>query len=259
MKNKALFFLPVLCLFLSSCFELEETYNLKADGSYTANYEVNMGAVLGLLTTMAPDSVKDKPDYKTGKDSTFNMATKMPDSLKKTLNAEELKLLNNTDMRVQMKMSEGIFKIGFANNGGSLNELNYFVRNFGKLMKKGKVDNLIGNSLGGGNTSANASDNEDGPFGNDEFSYVINGSTFERKIKADIVAEKRKKNEQVYKMIEGMNMKMTNTTIINLPKTAKSVEGAKAILSADKKQVKLVVNMLEALKTPEILNFKVNY
>ncbi len=56
-----------------------------------------------------------------------------------------------------------------------------------------------------------------------------------------------------------MDMKMKNTIIINLPRPAISTENSKAVLSADKKQFKLVIDMIEAMAHPEYLNFKVTY
>lgn len=253
--------MPIICLFLSSCFEVEETYNLNADGSYTSQHTVNMGGLMSMAMGMMPDSTKNKPSFSEAKDTTFNMASKMPDSIRKRFSAEEYNLISNTDMNLQMKLAEGVFKVGFTNKGKSANELNYFLTNFGELMKKGKVSELIGKSLAGeqkGPAEMPGAE-EDSPFSNDEFSYVINNTTFERKIKPDVIAAKQQKNEQVYKMIEGMKLKMTSTIIVNLPRPAKSIENPKAVLSADKKQFKLVIDMFEALKDPASLNFKVNY
>ena len=56
-----------------------------------------------------------------------------------------------------------------------------------------------------------------------------------------------------------MGLKLTNTIVINLPKPAKSVNDPKAVLSADKKQVKLSMDVFENLENPKELYLLVNY
>ena len=257
--NKLLILLPILCLFLSSCLEMEETYNLNTDGSYSVNYNLDMGGLMGLVAGMLPDSVKDAKEFKAIKDTTVNLGT-MPDSLKKNMKAEELALLQHTDMRMQMNLDESLLKIGFKNEGKSIKELDNFLSNFSGVMKKAKVADLMSKPLGASGAKASGSeDNKDMPFASKEFDYVITPNSFERKIKLEVLAAKKAKDEKVYAMIKSMDLKMTSTIIINLPKPASSVDNPNAVLSADKKQFKLVINMLEAINNPAMMNFKVNY
>lgn len=236
---------------------MEETYNLNTDGSYSVNYNLDMGGLMGMVSGMLPDSLKASKEFSAMKDTTINLGS-MPDSLKKNMKAEEITLLQHTDMRIQMNMDDNLFKFGFKNEGKSIKELDNFLSNFSGVMKKSKVADMLPKPLGA--SGANASeDDKDMPFASKEFDYVITPNSFERKIKLEVLAAKKEKDEKVYAMIKSMDLKMTSTIIINLPKPASSVDNPNAVLSADKKQFKLVINMLEAINNPAMMNFKVNY
>lgn len=256
MKNKFLFLLPILCLFLSSCFEIEETYTINENGTYAVNYNLDMSGIIGLVSKMATDSVKETPNYKLGKDTVINLGS-MPDSLKKNMSAKELGIMNSTNMHMTMKMADGIFKIGFTNTGKSIDDLKYFLSNFGSMIQKAKIGKLI--NTPGAEVSNESSSDKEMPFNNKEFEYIITDKSFERKIKSEVIAAQKEKNQKNYDIMKSMDIKMTSTVIINLPRPAISIGNSKAILSADKKQFKLELNMLEAINNPETLNFKINY
>lgn len=254
MKTKSLLVLSVLCLFLSSCFDVEETYNLNADGSYVVNNNLNMGKLLAMANSMTPDSVKQTKEYTTAKDTLVNLGS-MPDSLKKKFTAEELAVMNHSDVRMQMDMAQGVFNIGFANKGKSAKELSYFLYNFGDLLEKAKVSDMMKPK----DVPAEANGEPEVPFKNKEYDYVVTPTSFERKVKTDVFATLKEKDKQTFEMLKAMNMEMVSTVTVNLPRPAKSVGNANAVLSADKKQFTLKLDMLEALDKPELLNFKIEY
>ncbi len=246
-------------MFFSSCFELEETYNINEDGSYALNYNVDMGNIIGLISRMSPDSVKATKEYNIGKDTTINFGSAMPADVKKNLNPKEIELMKQTNMRTQMNISKGVFKIGFNSQGKSIEDLKYFLSNFSQTFQKAKLNKTVMSTPRMSPDLAAGEDETEMPFKNEEFDYVITANSFERKIKPAVIAAQRAKDQKAYDMVKAMNMKMTSTIVINLPRAAKSIENPKAMLSADKKQFKLQIDMLEAIDKPEMLNFKVNY
>jgi hypothetical protein len=264
MKNKALFILFILCFLLSSCFDIEETYNLNQDGSYSLGYNLDMGGLLDIASTMIPDSMKQSPTYKLKKDTVVQFSS-LPDSLKNRLSQQEKELLKETKMRTQMDLGAGVFKISIDTKGKSLTELSYFLANFGNVFEKSKATAMVMSPPSGAKvaespaTDAFGGEDADLPFKNKEYDYVITANSFERKIRPEVLAASKEKNEALYTMMKGMNMKMKSTVIINLPKPATSVENSKAVLSADKRQFKLELDVMEAMAHPEMLNFKVNY
>ncbi len=254
MKIKSLLVLVVFCLFLSSCFDVEETYNLNADGSYAVNYNLDMGRLFKMVAAMTPDSIKQSKAYKESKDTLVNLGS-MPDSLKQRFSPAELNLMKQSDVHMQLNLSEGVFKLDFMNKGKSADELSYFVSNFGELLQKGKIGDIMKPK----GLPAEAGEEPDVPFKNKEYDYVITPNTFGRMIKLDVLAAKKDKDKQAFELMKGMNMKMTSTVVVNLPRPAKSTGNPNAVLSADKKQFTLKLDMLEALDKPELLNFKIEY
>ncbi len=258
MKLKKIILLAFFPLFFSSCFEIEETYVIKEDGSYQMSYNLDMGKVLDVFGAMIPDSVTKDKKFTTVKDTTINFANAVTDSLSKKLNNQEKTLLKQTDMRMQMDMQKNIFKISFKNEGKSPSELNYFLGNFDRLLKQTNAKDLM-------NAGAQLpqekidTENDNSLFNANEYDYVITKSTFQRKIKAELFRQNKEKKQESYDLMKGMNIKMPYTIIINLPRPATSVDHPKAILSSDKKQFKLSIDMMEVLEDPNVLNFKVNY
>ena len=255
MKRRSLFLLPLCCLFLSSCFDLEETYTLHENGSYTANYSMDMGSMMSMLKSMIPDSAKRKAELGLEKDTLINFSESIPDSVRSKLNNNEQKLIDHTQMQLNMNINQ--FKVGFTNTGNSLQELQYFFSDFGSVMKKMKVGKmLIPTKLA---DKAKNDDEKDLSIGNTDFEYIITNNSFERKLKNQKTIGELEKKKQDAEMMKKMNIKMMSTLIINLPRPAKSIENSIATLSQDRKQFKLVVDLMEIDSKPHLLNFKINY
>jgi hypothetical protein len=266
MKNRAMISLAVLCLFLSSCFDVEETYNLSSDGSYSVAYNLDMSGFLGMANSFIPDSIKSSAAYTLKKDSTFNLSN-IPDSVKAKLNANELNILSSTRIRTQMDLGLSVFKINLTTQGKSVEDLKYFLTNYSKAFQKSNVTDVILTPPSDDKTAKNSSisseafggQEPDLPFNNGEYDFIITSKSFERKIRPELLLAANEKNAQLYEVMKGMDVTMKSTIIINLPRPALSVENPKAVLSADRKQFKLVIDMLEATAHPESLNFKVTY
>lgn len=257
MKTKFLILLSVLSLFLTSCLDLEETYTINNDGSYVVNYNMDMSKLMGMMKAMMPDSVLKKQK---NADTVIYMSS-APDSIKRKLDAKELQLLNQTLVRTKMNLTDGVFKIGFENKGNSPEDLRFFLTDFGKTFHKMQATDLFMPKTPGMSSPGEKSIGEknDLPFDNKKYDYVITNNSFQRKIRPEVIAAELEKDKKSALMLKSMDMKMMNTTIINLPRPATSVDNPNATLSADKKQVKLVINLVEAMEHPEMMNFKVNY
>ncbi|TDQ11953.1 hypothetical protein [Pedobacter metabolipauper] len=262
MKISRLLLLAIFCVLLSSCFDTTETYTLNANGSYKLSYEVNVGSLFKAFKGMVPDSLLNNPSIK-NKDTVINIAKATPDSVLKTLNKQQLRILANTNLSQKINLKEGLILIRYTSSGDNLDDMNYFVRDFNNIVKRAQIKSDI---IPVGNApQEDAESNKDKdvlPISNKEYDLIITPNSFERKIKPELMAQKIAKDKDSFAMLEGMNMKMPPipyAIIINLPRAAKSVDNPKAVLSADKKQFKLEVDMMDAIKNPEMLNFKVSY
>ncbi len=179
MKNRFLILLPVLCLFLSSCFDIEETYNIKSDGSYTLGYNLDLGRPIRITNLLMPDTIKEQSFYQLKKDTLFNLAV-LPSHILAKLDKKERYLLGQTKMRTSIDLNEGSFEINVNNKGKSIDDLRYFLSNFNESLQKTKVNEMI---MGSSPSSEAVNDKEpELPFQHKEYDYIVTSSSFERKI-----------------------------------------------------------------------------
>jgi hypothetical protein len=255
MKNLLLPLLLISCLFFSSCFDIQETYTLKEDGSYDVQYDIDMSELIELASSFASDSLENTESAKEVKDTLMNLGNSMPDSIKRNFTAEELSLLSKTDLRMLMDMPNSVMKFSIMSKGKSTAELNYFLNNFSTLMKKAEVDKKMGgNSLG-----ADTKDDSGSPWDTNGYKYTVTSNLFERKTDTSKLKVDDDKVMASLKMLKGMGIKVTNTVILNLPRPVKQVNDPRAVLSADKKQVKLTLDLLENIDSLKSQHFLVNY
>lgn len=241
MKRYFLPFLLLFCLFLSSCFDIEEIYTLNADGSYKVQFNFDMSEVMKMAGPYMGDSVTQGANSK--KDTAFIIGKAIPDSIKGKFSARELMLLNKTMLQVKMDMSNEIMKTSLTNEGKSYDDLQYFLKNFNEITKKANLTKMLDpkSKLSGDDPSAGM----ELPVGNGDFDYLINATVFERKAKAKKEDAGDEMGEAGLEMLSGMGIKLTHTLIVNLPGKVKEVNDPAAIISPDRKQVKIVTDIME--------------
>jgi PBP1b-binding outer membrane lipoprotein LpoB len=79
---KRFYFLVILLLVfcLSSCVDIEEHYDFKADGSCSVVYDFDMSKAVSVLMNLMTDSVQSTPEFKMVKDTSLNFYSALPDS-----------------------------------------------------------------------------------------------------------------------------------------------------------------------------------
>ncbi len=259
-------FLPITalicCCLFSSCFDMEEAYVLHADRSYTLEYSMDMGKAFSMFSDMMPDSVKKSENYNVRKDSLISFTDNMADSVRKKLSDQEYAMLKQSQMRMNMYLPDGLFKISYLNSGKSLEDLNFFFRNFGPAMKKtGKekdtFDKLAGSA---GQLPAQQGQGSDAfGFGEHNFTILVTPTTFSRSIIPEKWETKLEEDQEANEMIRQMGMSMNYTTRIRFPRPVKNVDNAAVKISADRMQITYTVDLIESMKNPVGMNFKVEY
>jgi hypothetical protein len=91
-------------------------------------------------------------------------------------------------------------------------------------------------------------------------STTFQSGLIERKIDSAKLNE-LKSNEDFNQMqnAEAMLKQITFNTTIHLPKVAKNASGSNLTLSDDKKTVRIKYTLLDMMKTPKALEFKIEY
>ncbi|MCY1544067.1 hypothetical protein D9M68_799200 [compost metagenome] len=162
----------------------------------------------------------------------------IPDSIKNEFTTRDIALLNKTILGVKMDLSNDLMKTSVTNEGKSLDDLHYFLKNFRQISQKANLTKLLDpkSKLPGDNNAAGM----ELPIGEGDFDYTITATVFERKPKAKAIEAADSMEGAGMEMLNALGIKLSHTLIVNLPKPVKEVNDAKAVISTDKKQVKVL-------------------
>lgn len=259
MKFRNLYLLALLPLFLSSCFEIEETYNLQENGTYTTEYDVNMGRMIDLLESLDADMGVEIGDLKKV-DTVINYNSLFSDSIKKYTEAKKIALFQNTNLQLKMDVTNRVFLAKVKSHGNSITELHSFLENYDDFLNLG--EEKIMNSFSSNNPDEDDYKSNNPVLSNKDFEYIITPTSFERKLTAIAIERHKGRNKEFMEVMlsdQSMDLNIFSNLVINLPRPAKSMDNKNATLSNDKKQFSLKVNVIKAAGNPELLNFKITY
>lgn len=241
----------ILCS-LTSCFEIRETYDIYADGSYKVSYTFDVSKGVTEMSKMVSESGGQKEELMQKTDTTIYFKS-MPDSIWTKLNGAERAVYDQTSLNIHCHPTEKLFNISIDNQGKSLKELNGFLNGFDAMMSH--IDNLMKNPAGvppPPNTNLNPM-----KIDHTNFSYEVSAGRLERRI-----SEKQKEEadeQSALKMLEGMNLTVPYKLVINLPHATRNLHPARGTYSTDGKTYTMELNWMDAIKDPELLSFKIIY
>lgn len=253
-----------LMLCLTSCFDMTETFNIKEDGSGTYELKMDMSRAYAMLAMMK-QGAKEEGQVSKKMDSIIYYKSVVDTA--KDLTAQEKALLQNAYAKIHMNEDEGEMLMNmyfpFA-NGKELAQIQKIItgksntsimESFSKALKgeAGNMNGMPANAMGSDKT-----DRKSGlPIS--DFTYQLSQNNFSRQVKAVTQAEQTKsETEEMPEQFKEL-MKINYTTIINLPRAAKKLNG-KGTLSTDKKQVTFAKSMdLDAKFTAADFDFSIDY
>src|ERR1700752_498202 len=119
-----LFFLALLCF--TSCVDVVEHYDFKADGSCNVAYTFDMGKAVSVLMNLMSDSVKATPQFATAKDTTLNFYSALPDSTQQKMTLDEVNLAKSSNLTVQMNLSKSLMKVSIVHQAKDAADLQYY-------------------------------------------------------------------------------------------------------------------------------------
>jgi hypothetical protein len=257
----------VFCL--TGCFDVTETFNLKEDGSGTYELKMDMSRGFAMLAMMkqgakedgkAPQNLDSVIYYRSFVDTASN------------LTAEEKTAFKNGYANIHMKEEEGEMYVNmhfpFA-NGKELSVIQKALNKTGNGSVMDAVSNALKSGTGapegmgamaGGTKQGDKADKKS-PLPTSDFTYTIGVNSFGRKTNPPVAATEMKAKADDEEMPEQLKemMKINYTTVVNLPRPAKSLTG-KGTLSADKKQMKFTKSMsMDDKHTPAGFDFNIDY
>jgi len=247
-----LIFLAILCL--SSCVDIEEQYDFKADGSCNVAYGFDMSKAVSVLVNLMSDSVKETPQFSLVKDTTLNFYSAMPDSTQQKMSIEESNMAKTSDLSINMNLKKSIMKVNITHVAKNAVDLQYYLQNLSKIALNSRI-----NAFTSADKASKSFDARQMVAGQDYYSYDITPHRFYRIIDKAKFNAFLKKTQATFMMAKAMLIDMPYKVILKFAKPVKKLNNPNAILSADRRSVTLVTNMDEVIKNPSVMNLKIDF
>ncbi|HTD98213.1 MAG TPA: hypothetical protein VK668_02970 [Mucilaginibacter sp.] len=245
-------FLMLVCL--TSCVDVEEHYDFKADGSCKVTYGFDMSRAVSVLMNLMTDSVKATPQFAMVKDTTLNFYGALPDSTQQKMTLEESNLAKSSNLSVQMNLQKNLMKISIYHQAKDAADLQYYLRNISKIESHSNLNSVTKNKTGGKDFDA-----QQLISGQDYYAYEVTPHKFYRIIDKAKFNAFLKKTASTFAMAKAMLIEMPYKVVLNFAKPVKKINNSKAVLSADRKRVTLQTNMDEIIKNPAVMNLKIDF
>ena len=238
---------------LSSCFDVEERYDFKPNGSCKVAYTFDMGSAVSVLMNLMPDSVKETPQFSMVKDTTLNFYSALPDSTQQKMSKDEADMAKSSNLSIKMDLKKSIMKVGINHTAKDAADLQYYLQHLSKISLDGQLKAVAGSKQ---NTGFDA---QQLIAGEDYYSYEVTPHKFYRIIDKAKFDAFLKKTQSAFAMAKAMLIETPYKVVLNFAKPIKKINNAKAIVSADRKTVTLVTNMDDVIKNPSIMNLKIDF
>ncbi|MDT0559088.1 hypothetical protein RM697_10535 [Ichthyenterobacterium sp. W332] len=248
-----------LLFVLTSCnFTEEITFKEDGSGEFVMTYD--MAGVMEKMKEMGMDSSSEEKEPEKMDSIIYfkDIFEERADSIAKLSKDEQqrLKALESFVMKMRMDEAEGIFDIGIGTSFDNFNDLPELIK------RLDEAKNM--NSQGAGQMSqinntavAKATENS-----LEMVDFKYDGKSFSRSFKDDIERSEddlKALKEEMEQMGEAKDVfeSMSYTLVYTFPKKIKSVSNNKAIVDEDGKTVRLKMNFMEMIKSPELMNLDV--
>ncbi len=247
-------------LLFSSCVDIEERYSFNADGSCKVIYGFDMSKALSVLTHLMSDSIKSTAAFSASKDTVLNYYSALPDSIRSTMQAEDVNLAKATDLAVKMNLRQSKMQVTMSHLAHNPAELEDYLKSIAKMSVDSHLGQIEFAEKGNIGSAANAKKG-DVPLiaGQDYYVYEIKPGRFRRVVDKIKFRAFLKKAESNLVMAKAMLIDMPYRLVLNFARPVKKVSNPKAVLSADRRSVTLETDMDEIIRNPAILNLQVDF
>jgi len=254
MKKIRILFILFVMFGFTSCVDIEEHYDFKADGSCNVVYGFDMGKAVSVLMNLMTDSVKHTPQFGMVKDTTLNFYSALPDSTQRKLSKEEVTMAQASNLAIKMDLKKNIMKVNITHLAKNSADLAYYLQHISKISMGNQLNNIAKN-----NKQTSGFDAQQLVAGQDYYSYDVTPHKFYRIIDKAKFSAFLKKTASTFAMAKAMLIDMPYKVVLNFATPVKKVNNPKAIISADRKRVTLIADMDEVIKNPSVMNLKIDF
>jgi hypothetical protein len=253
---KKLYFPVILLLMfcLSSCVDIEEHYDFKADGSCSVVYDFDMSKAVSVLMNLMSDSVRSTPEFGMVKDTSLNFYSALPDTTLAKMSLDEISMAKASNLKINMNLNASLMKVSLNHESKTTADLQYYLEHISKISNVGGMNALTKNSK-----KSAGFDPQQLISGEDYYIYEITAHKFYRVIDISKFTAFLKRTSTTFAMAKAMLIETPYKLVLNFAKPVKKIDNPKAILSADRKRVTLVTNMDDVIKNPTSMNLKIDF
>lgn len=253
---KKLYFVALMLLLsvISSCVNVEEHYVFSKNGACKIDYRFNMSKAVSVLSNLLPDSVKQTPSYLSPKDTAINFLSDLSDSTREKLSSDQVDLARSTLLHFKMNLKNNLMLATLQYEAKSPKETRYFLTHVSKLAQKQQFGQLLNSPQMLSPVTSRGT-----VISQDYFNYDIGSKHFSRKVDTIKFRKYFKQNEAMFNMAKAALIEMPYSVVMRFPLPVKKTGNVRAKLSTDKKQLTLNSTLEEIIKTPQLLNLKVEY
>ncbi len=244
-------FFVLICF--SSCVDIEEHYDFKADGSCNVVYGFDMSSAVSVLMNLMSDSVRATPQFAMVKDTSLNFYSALPDTTQQKLSPDEVNMAKASKLAVKMDLQKSIMKVSIIHTAKNVADLQYYLQHISKISMNGQLNAVTKNK------SPKGFDAQQLVAGQDYYNYEVTPHKFYRIIDKTKFNAFLKKTQSTLAMAKAMLIDMPYKLVLNFTKPVKKLDNSKAVLSADRKHVTLITNMDEVIKNPNVMNLKIDF
>lgn len=235
----------------TSCVDIVERYNFKANGSCDVVYDFDMSKAVAVLRNLLSDSVAATPQFAIRKDTVMNLYSALPDSTQDKMSREEIKLAQSSNLAINMNLKRNLMKVSIRHEANSASELEYYLQRMSKLANY-EQDNSKHGALNMFNAQQLIA-------GQDCYAYQVTSSKFIRVIDKAKFNKFLKKTQSTFAMAKAMLIETPYKVVLNFARPVKKIDNKKAVLSADRRQVILQTNMDDLIKNPTLMNVQIDF
>jgi hypothetical protein len=241
---------------LTGCLDSNEDVTINANGSGVFKNTIDMSGLFDMLQmvammdTSANNQMKSFSDKNI--DSSFSLGPITDTSA--SLTAEEKALFKDATVHLQVNQNDKVFKVTMTYPFKKVED----VQKIMELQQSGKGFNPMG-KLKGNPALAELGD-KGMPSTGEITSTTFKNGLIERRI--DSAKLNDLKNDEGFNQMqnaEAMLKEISFSSTIHLPKAVKNTSGSKLTLSDDKKVVRIKYTLLDMIKTPKALEFRIEY
>ena len=252
--NKLLILIAFVSICLFGCLNAYEEVTINANGSGTYKNSVDLSGLFDMMQMMASMDTSGSAGLQKLSDKNIDSLIQFKSFIDtvSTLTNEQKKLFERASVHIKMNQQEKSFKLTMSYPFSKMDDLQKLI----ELQQSDKLPNPLKQSMGNEMPSGGG-----GLPSIDKIMKIrFKNGLIERKIDQKKL-EELKNNDQFKEagQMEDMLQSITFSSSFRLPKAAKKISGEKLKLSEDKKIVTINYSLLDVIKTPTSLEYKIEY